>query len=252
MQKVKILLGFAIILSIGFIGLQIFEQDVLVNYLRPVILPILVVTYCISKKEKSSNFFYFLLFYAIAELLGLFSYFAMQSYFIDSLLYYGGNMLYITAYVFLILQIVKPMNIKNIFNRFPAYVLILIVLDIYSIVLVSDIAIKSDLLYGTYDYLIEIAYNSVIMLLLTLTLINYISRYTKKAMNLLLGALCIVFSEVIQVAYFYVSDQNILSVAYSILLVVAFAFFYIQASLVEVTDGDMDNENYKTIDKLEA
>ena len=72
-------------------------------------------------------------------------------------------MLYITAYVFLILQIVKPMSIKSVFNRFPAYVLILIVLDIYSIILVSDIAVKSDLLYGTYDYLIEIAYNTVIM-----------------------------------------------------------------------------------------
>ena len=50
-------------------------------------------------------------------------------------------------------------------------------------------------------------------------------------MNLLLGALCIVFSEVIQVAYFYVSDLNVLNVAFSILLVLAFSFFYIQSNL---------------------
>jgi hypothetical protein len=38
---------------------------------------------------------------------------------------------------------------------------------------------------------------------------------------------------------------------YSVLLVVAFTFFYIQASLEEVPDNDVDNGNYKTIDKLE-
>ena len=116
------------------------------------------------------------------------------------------------------------MNIKNVFNRFTTYILILAALDIYSIILVTDIAIKSDYLQGFFDYLTEIAYNTVIMLLLSITLINYISRHTKKAMNLLLGALSIVFSEVIQVAYYYVSDQNILSVSYSVLLVWLLAF----------------------------
>ena len=75
------------------------------------------------------------------------------------------------------------MNIKNVFNRFTTYILILAALDIYSIILVTDIAIKSDYLQGFFDYLTEIAYNTVIMLLLSITLINYISRHTKKAMN---------------------------------------------------------------------
>ena len=247
MKKAKLLLGLVIVLSIGFIVLQIFNQDVIASYVRPLILPFLVVSYCIMKKEKSSNFFYFLLFYSFGEFLGLFSYYAINSYFVDNLLYYGGNILLITAYVFLVLEIIKPMDIKSLFNRFITYILILIALDIYSIILVTEIAIKSDFLYGFYDYLVEIVYNTVIMLLLTITLINYISRYTKKAMNLLLGALCIVFSEVIQVAYYYVSDQNILNVVYSILLVVAFAFFYIQSSL-----NYADSENYKAIEKLEA
>jgi TRAP-type C4-dicarboxylate transport system permease small subunit len=69
------------------------------------------------------------------------------------------------------------------------------------------------------------------MLLLTVTLINYINRDSKKAMNLLLGSLCIVFSEVMQVAYFYVSDKNIINVTYSVLLIFAFCFFYIQAGM---------------------
>jgi len=243
MQKRKILLGFIIVLSIVFIGLQIFNMQEIAGYVRPIILPLLLISYCLVRKERSSYFFYFLLFYSITELSGLLSYFARESYVVDSLLYYGGNTLYIIAYVFLILEIFKSMNIRNIFNRFTTYILILVALDIYSIVF------KSELLYGVYAYLIEIAYNIVIMLLLTITLINYISRHTKKAMNLLLGALCIVFSEVIQVAYFYVSDQNILSVAYSVLLVFAFGFFYIQSNLSYQESEVYESE---TIEKQEA
>ena len=133
------------------------------------------------------------------------------------------------------------------FNRFPLHVIILLALDIYSIIFVTEIAIKSELLVGFYDYLIEILYNTVIMLLLTVTLINYINRDSKKAMNLLLGALCIVFSEVIQVAYFYVAEINFLNVAYSILLVIAFGFFYIQVGMSHEV-----KEVYSSVEKLEA
>ncbi len=242
----KLLLVFIIVLTIVFIGLQIFKLQVVADYVRPVILPLLALLYYLAKKEKNSNFFYFLLFYSIGELSSLFGYYAQYSYFMNDLLYYGGNSLLITAYVFLILEILKSMNIKIIFNRFTAYILILAAFDIYSIILVTDIATKSELLSGAFDYLTEIAYNTVVMLLLTITLINYISNHSKKAMNLLLGALCIVFSEVIQVAYYYVSEQNVLSVVYSVLLVLAFTFFYIQTNL-----SYADSEVYEAMDELE-
>ena len=197
MQKRKTLLIFTIVLAIVFIGLQIFNLHEVADYVWPIILPFLTISYYLVNKDRTSNFFYFLLFFSIGELSSLFGYYAKDSYFIDSLLYYVGNSLFIIAYIFLILEILKSMNIKNVFNRFTTYILILAALDIYSIILVTDIAIKSDYLQGFFDYLTEIAYNTVIMLLLSITLINYISRHTKKAMNLLLGALSIVFSEVI-------------------------------------------------------
>lgn len=251
MQKRRILLGFIIVLAIVYIGLQIFKLHEIADYVRPIILPLLVLSYFLFKKDRSSYFFYFLVFYSIAELSGFFYYYylAQYSYFMNDLLYYGGNILYITAYVLLILEIFKSMNIKKIFNRFKTYILILAALDIYSIILVSDIAVKSDLLNEGFDYLIEIVYNTTIMLLLTITLINYISRHTKKAMNLLIGALCIVFSEVMQVAYFYVSEQNALSVAYSALLVLAFLFFYIQSGLSYSYSETYETE---TVEKLEV
>ena len=231
MQKSKLLSGIIIALTISFIGFQIFQLNLIGGIVRGLILPLLTVLYCISGKSKSNYFFYFLVFYSLAEFTGVFSYFAYYSVIVDNLLYYGGNLCYITAYIFLILEVYKSINFKSVINRFPVHIIILLVLDIYSVYLVSEIAVKSDYLSGVLDYVIEIFYNIIVMLLLTVTLINYISRDSKKAMNLLLGALCIVFSEVIQVAYFYVSDKNILNVTYSVLLVFAFCFFYIQAGM---------------------
>ncbi|PTM07731.1 MAG: hypothetical protein DA407_09980 [Bacteroidetes bacterium] len=231
MQRSILLSGIIIALTISFIGFQIFQLDLVGAFVRGLILPLLTVLYCISGKSKSNYFFYFLIFYSISEFSGVFSYFAYYSVVVDYLLYYVGNLSYITAYIFLILEVLKSINLKTVLSRFPVHIIILLVLDIYSVYLVSEIAVKSDYLTGMLDYFIEIFYNIVIMLLLTVTLINYISRDSKKAMNLLLGALCIVFSEIIQVAYFYVSDKNILNVTYSVLLVFAFCFFYIQAGM---------------------
>lgn len=231
MQKSKLLSGIIIVLTISFIGFQIFQLDLIGGFVRGLILPLLTVLYCISGKSKSNYFFYFLMFYALSEFTGVFSYFAYYSVVVDNLIYYVGNLSYITAYIFLILEVLKSINLKSVINRFPVHIIIMLVLDIYSVYLVSEIAVKSDYLNGMIDYVIEIIYNIVIMLLLTVTLINYISRDSKKAMNLLLGALCIVFSEVMQVAYFYVSEKNILNVTYSVLLVFAFCFFYIQAGM---------------------
>jgi hypothetical protein len=93
----------------------------------------------------------------------------------------------------------------------------------------------------------EVVYNIVIMLLLTMALVNYISRDSKKAMNLLIGSLCIVFSEVIQVAYFYVSERIVFGVVYSVLLVLAFTLFYIQSSM-----SYMKAKKFEVREKLEA
>jgi hypothetical protein len=69
------------------------------------------------------------------------------------------------------------------------------------------------------------------MILLSAALLNYLSRDSKKAMNLLLGSLFIVFSEVIQVAYFYVSAISILGIMYIFLLILAFFFLIIQSKM---------------------
>lgn len=247
MQRTKLLLGLIIVLTISFLGFQIFGLLEIATVVRSLILPLVTVYYCLTKRIKKPYFFYFLLLYSISEFMGIFTHFATQSVLLDNILFYGGNTLYIAAYTCLSISILKSMNLRKILNRFPVHIVILLVLDIYSVVLVSDVAVKSDYLYGAVDYTIEIIYNIAIMSLLTIALINYISRDSKKAMNLLVGSLCIVFSEVMQVAYFYVTEQNILSIVYSVLLVLAFCFFYLQSGM-----SYMKAKKYEVLEKLKA
>lgn len=247
MHNNNLLLSFIIVLIIAFLSFQIFGMHDVAILIRSFILPLLTVLYYKSRTYKKSYFFYFLILYSISDFMGLLSPFAVNSIFIDNICFYGGNLLYVAAYSCLTVGMLKAMNLDKIINRFPIHIAILLILDIYSIILVTDTAFKSDYLYGMIDYMLELIYNISVMLLLTVALINYISRDSKKAMNLLLGAICIVFSEVIQVAYYYVSEQNILNIIYSILLVLGFGFFYLQSSM-----SYMKAKKYEVLEKLDA
>lgn len=231
MQRTQILLAIVVVLVAAFLGLVIFQQDELSDYVRPFILPMVTVLYCTSGNCRRNYFFYFLLFYAISEFLAVFYYYGNWTRQLEDIFYYACNSLYIMAYIALTMEVLKTMDLSTILKRFSVHIVILIILDIYCVVLVTDVAVKSGALEYTVDKFLEAIYNIVIMALLTITLVNYLHRDTKKAMNLLLGSLCIVFSEVIQVAYYYVSEMIILGIAYNILLVLAFVFFYMQVGL---------------------
>ena len=227
----KILLALLLILVAVYFGFIVFRQDVLADYVRPFVLPLLVAVYCSSNCNKRSPFFWFLLFYAIGEFISLIYYYYPSSELVDNVLYYTCNGLYIMAYIFLTIEVLKLIDLTNIIRRFAVHILILVALDIYCVILVTEVAIASGQLVSVYDYILEFTYNIVIMALLTITLINYLHRDTKKAMNLLLGSLCIVFSEVMQVAYYYVSEIEALLIGYNVLLILAFYFFYIQIGM---------------------
>ena len=248
-MKSKIILGVIISLVVAFIGLVIFNQDDTADYLRLAILPLVTVYYSLSSNKRTSFFFYFLLLYSIGEIITVLYYFIPLTLLIDNILYFLGNSLYIIAYGFLIFEILRSMNFSKIFSRFAVHLIILFALDVYCIALVSDVTIKSGVLENIYENILEVVYNMTIMLLLTAALINYLYRDSKKSMNLLVGALCIVFSEVIQVAYFYVSEIPMLSVVYSLLLVMAFLFFYIQNSM---TYQDYEMHKKQKINELKA
>jgi hypothetical protein len=83
----------------------------------------------------------------------------------------------------------------------------------------------------TNVYYMELVYNIVMLSVLSVALINYFYRDNKKALYLFIGSLAIVFSEVIDVAYMYISNKAFLNFLATTLAVIAFYFFLKQANL---------------------
>lgn len=231
MRQIYLLIGAIMALAVAYVGFTLFRNELIAEFIRPAILPLLIVYYLKSNFKRSTYFLYFLILYALGDLLGLVDtivQFPQESYII---IYFGCNLLYVASYISLILYMVKSMDLTNLSSRFAPHIIILLILDVYCVILVTDVAIQSNILEGIYEYMLEFVYNIAIMVLLTVALINYLHRDSPKSMNLLLGALCVVFSEVIQVAYYYVSETFILGVSYVILMVIAFLLFVIQAKM---------------------
>lgn len=225
----KLLIAVLIALSVVFMGFQIYELEVEAAGIRALMLILLTALYYIRVKNRRLFFFLFLITFAIAEILNFIGW-LVPIVPIDDLdyMYFIGNSLYILSYSFLIVRILSSMNLLEIVRKLPFHLLILIVLDVFCVIVVTNTAMDR---LNYYEYLVELVYNSVIMILLTVALINYILKNDKKAINLLIGSIFIFFSEIIQLAYFYVSNINLLNVFCSLFLVLAFVFFYLQSRL---------------------
>ena len=241
-MKIKhFLVSGLILLSLVFIGLQMIKFEVIASFVRVILISLLTVLYYNQVSTKHTNFLKFLITFLIADIIGLSYWFiTLESESSIDYTYFICNGLYILSYVFLIIEVLKGMNIKDVITKLPAPIVILVVLDIFCVTIVTDTA-GEDL--TNYQYSMEFLYNAVIMTLLTLAVINYIYYVNKKAMNLLIGSIFIVFSEMIQLAYYYVLEINVLNVLCSLFLVFAFIFFYLQASLNYTENFSTYNEH---------
>lgn len=225
----KILKVVLLLLGGCFILLQGLELEVEGRVLSTVMILSLIVLYNRTVEDKNKHFFYFLVAFAMAEVISLFAYYGpiiganeMDYY------YYAGNFLYMISYVFLIIKIVKDLDLRTILTQFFIPVFILVVLDIFC---VSIITATTETTLSFSEYTLEYIYNSIIMFLLSASLINYMYRNDNKSMLFLIGSICIVFSEIIQLAYYYILKVSDLGFIYSFFLVIAFLFFYLQSQL---------------------
>ena len=72
----------------------------------------------------------------------------------------------------------------------------------------------------------EVFYNLLILLILSKSLLYYLYTETKQALLLFLACVCIVFSEMIQVAYFFITEEIFLKIGYIVLMAIGFGFIY--------------------------
>ncbi len=191
-------------------------------------LVLLIWLYYQYAKKRDVYFLGFLLVFTIANLLTCITYYmpliseGQHDYF-----YFITNILYIISYILLIIKITSRFNYKQLFKELAIPIVILLVLDVFCVVLVTDTA--KGTISGASAYALEFTYNAVIMALLSVALIDYMCRNDNKSMLFLVGSICIVFSEIIQLAYYYILDDKNLGFIYSFFLVLAFALFYLQS-----------------------
>lgn len=229
MSLSKTLIGVLIALSVLFMGFQIYGLEVEAAGIRALLLVLFTVLYIIGDKNGHFFFLLFLVAFTIAEVLNFIGWLIpVVSNNSFDYMYYTANSMYILAYSFLTIQILTSMNLVEVLKKYPIHLVILIILDVFSVIIVTNTAMDR---LNYYEYFVELVYNAVIMILLTVALISYLHKNDKKAISLLIGSIFIFFSEVIQLAYFYVSDMNLLNVVCSLFLVLAFVFFYLQSKL---------------------
>lgn len=188
------------------------------------ILPILTLWYFCSVKERSLYFVLFLVLYSISDLMIIVS--GKLTYHID---YFLGNTLYILAYIALILEIGRNLSLRYIFKNNLFSIIVLFLLNTYIAYVLMQI-IKPYLDLGA-EYALEIIYNISMLMILSLALLNYFYKDSRKAFYILIGALCIVFAEVINVAYLYISHQSLLSFLTISIGLVGFYFLFEQSKL---------------------
>ena len=112
------------------------------------------------------------------------------------------------------------------------HLVVLSILNIY-LLYVLHAVIDPNLVLET-DYYLELTYNIIVLLLLSIALLNYFYKDNKKALYLFLGALCIVFSEVIDIAYIYVDQRCSLNFLATTITLGAFYFLYQQSKLLNI------------------
>lgn len=240
----QILVSSLILLGAVFLGLQFKHMEFGAMGVRSLAMLVLTVYYLIKTEKKSLYFLMFLSIFTIADITNFLTWYAKPTdpNAIDYW-FYIINSLYILSYLFLITRIVGNWNFLEIIKEYKYQMLLLIIMDVFFVYMVTN---TTSAVLSLPPFSVDLIYNSIIMLLLAISLINYMYHDDNKSMNLLLGAIFIVFSEVIQLAYFYISDIQLLNMAYSLFLVFAFVFFFIQSQLAHREKIDYIGEEIQT------
>lgn len=141
---------------------------------------------------------------------------------------YGANYLIIATYLSLIIFLVKDLEIKKIFKDFKLPMIVLVVFNVYIIYALNEMILEDPKVEtSSLEFVTNVIYNVFIQLVLSLALIHYLYHQTKQSLLLFLASVCIVFSEMVQVAYLFISSEQILEIIYSMLMGLGFYFLYV-------------------------
>ncbi|MDO5970199.1 hypothetical protein Q4Q35_10310 [Flavivirga aquimarina] len=232
MYKSKVLVGCVLLVYILFVIYEFRGDSDIAYNLDCLLTPLVAIIYLFFAKKRNIFFLLFILCYSISDLLGVVMAYVSNNGIADlnKMDYFIGNSLFILAYLFLFVKIIRSLSLFYVFKNFKIHLLVLTILNVY-LVYVLQVILGPNINMSN-EYYLEMVYNIVMLLLLSVALLNYFYRDNKKSLYLFIGSLCIVFSEVMQVAYFYIAQRSLLNFISTTLTLVAFYFFYQQSQLL--------------------
>lgn len=238
MYRSKVLIGNVLLCYLLFTIFEFCGCKTGAYYFHSLIVPLITLMYWFAIEKRSRLFFWFLLCYSVSDVIGLLLFVVpleneQKLYDFE---YYLGNLLYIFSYLFLVIKISESLNFRDLLAYFKTHVIALLVLYVYLVFVLQGLI--EDKLYEESDYYFELIYNIVSIALLPISLLNYLYNDNKKALMLFGGSLCIVFSEIIDVAHIYVLDFRVLNFLSTTFALIAFYLFYQQSKLINAPNRE--------------
>jgi len=228
MSLTKILGPFVILSSVLYLYFAFIGDEVFSIGARSIGLVLLLLIYILKINKKNLYFLSFLIFYAIGDLFNFITWYANPNQIesLDLIYYYVGNSIYILSYLSLSTRLFMGLDKVLFKKKYILYVLLLLILTAFCVYFISDAT--SDFIDDS-SFPMETLYNTVTIGLMCMAFLNYIVHDDSKSVNLMIGSVLIAFSEILELAYFYVAEFIILHVICSALFVLAFLFFYLQS-----------------------
>jgi len=235
-DRFKLIKRAVLFLAILFVISVLFGFTLMSTITKAFIFPIFLYLYLSESEVKSKSFIGFLTIFSIAGIYAVIV--ALNATFYSHL----GSIPYVVAYICLLIYIIKGFDFKELFKRFKYYLLVLVAFNIYVIFILNQMILEDESLkVNTLEFMFEGMYNLCVLLVLSFSLLNYLYHDSKTSFLLFVASVCIVFSEMVQVAYIFISADYILNVAYSTLLIIGFYFVYMYI------ETKINNNNYSLL-----
>lgn len=228
LSKYKTITFLLVILVVLTILGNLFQVQILSEVSWILILSTLLVSYYINQNKKNILFTTFLVGFALSEVLKL--------WFITSeiIYYYLSYVCVMVAYSSLIIFFLKGIEFKKLIKNFKLHLIILSFFNLYILYTLNEMILHDETVeVFTFIFFIEVVYNVLILLMLSISLLYYLHNESKQSLLLFLACVCIVFSEMIQVAYVFITAEIFLRICYSLLMAIGFGFIYFY-TLLEV------------------
>jgi len=201
---------------------------------------LIISSYFVLVKKRKVLFSAFFITYGFSEFLGLVAnntFANIENHFLQVWFSYTANSFYVLAYIILLIEIVKKLDTVKVFKMFKIHLSVLIILNIWLIYVLQIIVLDESVI--SPEYFFELFYNSVMLVLLTASLLVYFCRDNKKYLLLFIGVLCVVFSEMFDIAYIYIVKRNLLHFMSTTLTLGAFYLFFIQSQLEDTKEEEI-------------